>query len=70
MDAVTAYGLEFPVSVWMKRVGVSHADTSTSPIAFRVIVIVEPVERSSAYFAVNHDGENLSISIQLVEFWD
>lgn len=45
MDAVTSYGQQFPVSVWMKKV--SSTDSS------RVIVIIEPVERSSAHFAMN-----------------
>lgn len=47
MDAVTSYGVEFPVSVWMKKVSVS-ADS------LRVIVVLEPVERTSARFSINH----------------
>ena len=61
MDAVTAHGVEFPVSVWMKRVigsssmtpppgGVSHNQQ-------RVIVVIEPVERSSAFFTMDQDGK-------------
>ena len=45
MDAITSYGLEFPVSVWMKRV-----NPAVEP---RVIVVIEPVERTSAHFTVN-----------------
>ena len=47
MDAVTSYGVEFPVSVWMKKISVS----STS---MRVIVVMEPVERTSACFSLDH----------------
>ena len=46
MDAVTSYGLEFPVSVWMKKVSSSKKEP-------RVIVIIEPVERSSGYFRID-----------------
>ena len=45
MDAVTSYGLEFPVSVWMKKVESTHEP--------RVIVVIEPVERCSAHFTLN-----------------
>ena len=45
MDAVTSYGLEFPVSVWMKKVKSTHEP--------RVIVVIEPVERCSAHFTLN-----------------
>ena len=45
MDAVTSYGVEFPVSVWMKRL-------KSAEVA-RVIVVIEPVERSSAHFTIN-----------------
>lgn len=48
MDAVTSYGLEFPVSVWMKKV--------KSPHEPRVIVVIEPVERCSAHFTLNEEG--------------
>ena len=47
MDAVTSYGQQFPVSVWMKKV--SSTDSSI------VIVIIEPVERSSAHFAMSRE---------------
>ena len=47
MDAVTSYGLEFPVSVWMKKV--AH---SSSPDP-RVVVVIEPVERCSVQFTLN-----------------
>ena len=53
MDAVTAYGVEFPVSVWMKRV---RATTPTP----RVIVVIEPVERSSALFSLDGRGTIVS----------
>ena len=61
MDAVTSYGVEFPVSVWMKRVGIPPTATPTSrehpgQIVSRVIVIIEPVERSSAHFTVDQNG--------------
>lgn len=45
MDAVTSYGIEFPVSVWMKRV--------SPAIQPRVIVVIEPVERTSAHFTID-----------------
>jgi len=45
MDAMTSYGLLFPVSVWMKRV--------SSAVQPRVIVVIEPVERSSAHFTMD-----------------
>ncbi len=68
MDAVTAYGVEFPVSVWMKRVagaspitpptaGGMSRDKSAPP---RVIVVIEPVERSSAFFTMDQDGKIVS----------
>lgn len=60
MDAVTSYGLEFPVSVWMKRVGIHHptgTPTSGEIPGSRVILIIEPVERSSAHFSVDQDGK-------------
>lgn len=62
MDAVTCYGVEFPVSVWMRRVGgdsKTHTldlvapHTQTPPP--RVIVVIEPVERSSALFSLDSD---------------
>lgn len=54
MDAVTSYGVEFPVSVWMRRVDVdsSHPSPASAPSP-RVIVVVEPVERSSALFSMS-----------------
>jgi len=52
MDAVTSYGVEFPVSVWMRRVDVPHSSPS-SPHPPRVIVVIEPVERSSALFSMD-----------------
>lgn len=69
MDAVTSYGVEFPVSVWMKRVGIPPTVTSTSgdnpgPMISRVIVIVEPVERSSAHFTVDQNG-NYTLMLSL-----
>ena len=67
MDAVTAYGVEFPVSVWMKRVaGVSPITPPTGgashdkPAPLRVIVVIEPVERSSAFFTMDQDGKIVS----------
>ena len=50
MDAVTSYGLEFPVSehVWMKKV--VHSSSPEDP---RVIVVIEPVERCSVQFTLN-----------------
>lgn len=64
MDAMTSYGIEFPVSVWMRRVGGDNAsgqkpDSSASapnpqiPLTPRVIVVIEPVERSSALFSLD-----------------
>ena len=63
MDAMTSYGIEFPVSVWMRRVGKDKAPPkpadSTAPPQVqapptpRVIVVIEPVERSSAVFAMD-----------------
>ena len=65
MDAMTSYGIEFPVSVWMRRVGKDKAPskpadaaatpTSQAPPTPRVIVVIEPVERSSAVFSMNSD---------------
>ncbi len=60
MDAVTSYGIEFPVSVWMKRVGVAPSTDVPGPLVSRVIVIVEPVERSSAFFAADKNGASVS----------
>ena len=64
MDAVTAYGVEFPVSVWMKRVaGASPITPPTGrdkPASPRVIVVIEPVERSSAFFTMDQDGKIVS----------
>lgn len=68
MDAVTAYGVEFPVSVWMKKVsGTSpvtppHGDVSPTdkPLPLRVIVVIEPVERSSAFFTMDQNGKIVS----------
>ena len=67
MDAVTAYGVEFPVSVWMKRVaGASPITPPTGgascdkPTPLRVIVVIEPVERSSAFFTMDQDGKIVS----------
>lgn len=51
MDAVNSEGLEFPVSVWMKKVG-SDGD-------HRVIVVIEPVARSSAKFELDHEVSEL-----------
>ena len=47
MDAVTSSGFNFPVSVWMKKVS-----SGDSP---RVIVVIEPVQRCSAHFAINSE---------------
>ena len=63
MDAVTSYGVEFPVSVWMKRLGVaSSTSTLTPPLPAtpRVIVVIEPVERSSAVFTMDRQGTLVS----------
>ena len=64
MDAVTAHGVEFPVSVWMKRVVGSSSMTPPSggvsrhqQVPLRVIVVIEPVERSSAFFTMDQDGK-------------
>ena len=46
MDAINSDGMEFPVSVWMKKVG-SDGD-------HRVIVVIEPVARTSAKFELDH----------------
>ncbi len=58
MDAVTSYGVEFPVSVWMRRVGAdsSHSSPSLTPSP-RVIAVIEPVERSSALFSLSPDHQ-------------
>ncbi len=64
MDAMTSYGIEFPVSVWMRRVGKDKAAPPKSadsapppqvqaPPTPRVIVVIEPVERSSAVFSMD-----------------
>ena len=56
MDAVTSLGLEFPVSVWMRRVDVYTTPMNSgvqAPFTPRVIVVIEPVERSSALFSIN-----------------
>lgn len=60
MDAVTSYGFEFPVSVWMRKVGGNKKTNSDSaapqpqtPPTPRVIVVIEPVERSSALFSLD-----------------
>ena len=45
MEAVRSDGKEFPVSVWMKGV-----KTEDEP---RVIVVIEPVARANAHFAVD-----------------
>lgn len=47
MDAVSSFGVEFPVSVWMKRVTMA-----TDP---RVIVVIEPVQRTSANFTIDNE---------------
>ena len=67
MDAVTSYGMEFPVSVWMKRVvGASPMTPPTGGASsnqnapLRVIVVIEPVERSSAFFTMDQDGKIVS----------
>lgn len=68
MDAVTAYGVEFPVSVWMKRVAgaspITPPTRDASPrdkrAPLRVIVVIEPVERSSAFFTMDQDGKIVS----------
>ena len=67
MDAVTAHGVEFPVSVWMKRVAGASSMTPPSGgmshdprIPPRVIVVIEPVERSSAFFTMDQDGKIVS----------
>jgi hypothetical protein len=52
MDAITSTGIEFPVSVWMRKV--ISADEP------RVIVVIEPVERCSAYFTINKEGHVVS----------
>lgn len=62
MDAVNSDGMEFPVSVWMKKVG-SDGD-------HRVIVVIEPVARTSAKFELDHEVcERGSIS-QSVKCYD
>ena len=56
MDAVTSYGVEFPVSVWMKKVGVSSE-------CLRVIVVMEPVERTSALFSLDQQVSLQSVRV-------
>ena len=46
MDAVNSSGVEFPVSVWMKKIG--------SDGKHRIIVVIEPVARYSANFELDH----------------
>ncbi len=48
MEAITSYGLVFPVSVWMKKFVSSTPDP-------RVIIVIEPVERTSLYFTIDND---------------
>ena len=45
MDALRCDGIDFPVSVWMKRV-----KTDDEP---RVIVVIEPVARTTAHFSLD-----------------
>lgn len=61
MDAVTSYKIKFPVSVWMRKVGMNNTCSEAGgmhkphPCATptpRVIVVIEPVERSSALFSL------------------
>lgn len=47
MDAVNSNGTEFPVSVWMKKIG--------SDGEHRIIVVIEPVARHSAKFGLDHE---------------
>lgn len=47
MDGLTANGISFPVSVWMKRV--SSGDSQ------RIIVVIEPVIRSMAHFVISEE---------------
>ena len=47
MDAMNSNGEEFPVSVWMKKIG--------SDGEHRVIVVIEPVARYSAKFGLDHE---------------
>ena len=49
MEGITSYGLEFPVSVWMKRVS-PPVGGAPDP---RVIIVIEPVERCSIPFTVD-----------------
>ena len=56
MDAVTSYSLEFSVSVWMKKVSSSKNEP-------RVIVIIEPVERSSGCFRIDLQVWSLLLSL-------
>ena len=49
MDAVTSYGLVFPVSVWMKKI--TSQVSGESP---RAIVVMEAVERTSACFSLDN----------------
>jgi len=48
MDAINCSGEEFPVSVWMKKVG-SGGD-------HRIIVVIEPVARSTARFELDNEA--------------
>ena len=51
MDAMNSNGVEFPVSVWMKKIG--------SDGEHRVIVVIEPVARYSAKFELDHEVSKL-----------
>lgn len=55
MDAINSDGTEFPVSVWMKKVG-SDGD-------HRVIVVIEPVARNSARFELDHEVSELNFTV-------
>lgn len=56
MDAVNSDGMEFPVSVWMKKVVGSDGD-------HRVIVVIEPVARTSAKFELDHKVSELNFTV-------
>lgn len=60
MDAITRDGNEFPVSVWMKKVG-SDGD-------HRVIVVIEPVARCSAKFELDHKVNELNFTVCYTSF--
>lgn len=55
MDAVKSDGAEFPVSVWMKKVGPDGDH--------RIIVVIEPVARNCVKFELDHEVNDFNYLI-------